>query len=135
MDTDFHSTTEQPDQVRLCLLTCSFTLFCGTAVGFLLGLAASLLLAASSLFIGPPESVAEARASLKRELLGANVCAGSLGGVEGARAGVGGVGVGGGGAGSGSVAMLKSRCARTWQGLGASHVPRGDARPFQGRDV
>ena len=64
MDTNFRSTTEQPDQVRLCLLTCSFTLFCGTAVGFLLGLAASLLLAASSLFIGPPESVAEARASL-----------------------------------------------------------------------
>jgi hypothetical protein len=35
---------QDADKVRLCLLTCCFTLFCGTAVGFLLGLVAASLL-------------------------------------------------------------------------------------------
>jgi MFS superfamily sulfate permease-like transporter len=53
--------TQDADKVRLCLLTCCFTLFCGTAVGFLLGLVAASLLGVTSLLIGPEESVEKAR--------------------------------------------------------------------------
>jgi len=69
---------DHPDKVRLCLLTCAFTLFCGTAVGFLLGLAAAVLLGASSLVVGTPESVAEAR--LEASKLCAEYCSGSSSG-------------------------------------------------------
>ena len=56
--------SDEADQVRLCLLTCSFTLFYGTAVGFLLGLISWVLLSITSLVIGPADAIAAARADL-----------------------------------------------------------------------
>lgn len=57
--------TADAEKVRLCLLTCCFTVFCGTAVGFFLGLVAWMLLGVTALVIGPSESVAAARAELQ----------------------------------------------------------------------